>query len=173
MAELKKEIANAVEDYLKAWEIFVDVHNLRDFVSQPTAIGWKVADLKEFMKALEQLLASNTEQVHIGRVNDRYIASIVFQTSVAAGVKVIKLMQRRASSSDLLGLDHLDFTVGNLTAAKTELKSAQVPFETQSNDAHEWLSLRFGEGQSREAKFVDHSVLDVCIAELQDAAKSL
>ncbi len=171
--ELKSEMGKAAADYLKAWEIFVDVQNLNALAGKPTAIGWKVADLHEFMQALEQLLASDVEQTHIGRVNDRYIASIVFHTPLAVSVKVIKLMQRRIGSSDPLGLDHVDFTVPKLVSATLALKAAKVPYETESNDAHEWLSLRFGEGQSMEAKFVDHTVLDVCIAELQDAAKSL
>jgi hypothetical protein len=169
----RESIKTSVDDHLKAWKIFVDVNNLSDIAHRPTAIGWKVADLREFMKVLEQLLASDAEQVHIGRVNDRYIASIVFQTSIAESIKVIKLMQRRSGSSDPVGLDHLDFTVADLRKTKADLKKAGVPFEVENNDAHEWLSLRFSDGHAREAKFVDHTVLDVCIAELQEAAKGL
>lgn len=36
-----------------------------------------------------------------------------------------------------------------------------------------WLSVRFGIDGRQEAKFVDHNVLDACIAELQEASSNL
>lgn len=63
MNALKQNIRLAVEDYLKAWEIFVDVHSLGELAGRPTAIGWKVADLTQHFD--DSLLQGRTLQSFI------------------------------------------------------------------------------------------------------------
>jgi hypothetical protein len=131
--------------------------------AKPTTISWKVASKDDLFKNLE-VLKNQTEQVHIGTVNDRFIASVVL-TQPIHNMSIIKILERRAGSRDLLGLDSIDYLVENINASHEKIKDYGAVKE--SNAMHEWLSLRFGENKEFEAKFTDHLVLEVAIKELQ------
>lgn len=159
----KKELHNYFEDLSKN-------NTLASLGVEPHAFGWKVANVQEFNKTLGSILTIGIQQLHVGVVNERYIASVVLNEAIE-GMVIVKLMQRRAGSDDALGLDHVDFITTNIQSAVGELKEVdELSVVHESNDAHEWVSVRFGE---REAKLVDHSVLDLCISELQGARDSL
>lgn len=132
-----------------------------------TAIGWKVADSAAFAEAQDTLLPLS-EQLHVGTVDNRFIGSYVLKKPIKnTGVTIIKVLQRRPGSKDLLGLDHLDFYVKDISKAKEVLQKTSAVWEEQANDVHSWLSIRFGNNQQYEAKFVDHIVLHVALKELQ------
>jgi hypothetical protein len=157
----------SLEEYHAAWHKFITENDLQIFAESatPTTISWKVADKKAMFENLESL-ASVTEQVHIGTVNGRFIASIVLHEPYR-GMQIIKILERRADSSDPLGLDSIDYLVENPKSASDILgKAKNCVVQKESNDMHEWLSLRFGESQQFEAKFVDHLVLAVAQKEL-------
>lgn len=135
-----------------------------------TALGWKVADIEQFAGAVNELLP-HVSQAHIADVNDRKIGSFVLYDELPLGLKVIKLMQRRSGSNDALGLDHVDITVPNLDTVEAYLKKMNVSHEWQSNDMHRWISARII--NSREVKFVDHTVLDIGAKEMKLASKGL
>ncbi|MGH7195912.1 MAG: endonuclease/exonuclease/phosphatase family protein [Candidatus Saccharimonadales bacterium] len=117
-------------------------------------------------------LMPETEQVHIGTVNQRFIASVLLRQPVKDGIKIIKILERRAGSSDLLGLDSIDFIIKDLQQSYQTLRKAGASVIEESNDMHNWLSLRFG-AQKYEAKLVDYVVLQVAVKELQAAIKDL
>jgi hypothetical protein len=110
-------------------------------------------------------------QCHIGFVDKRYIASVVFKEPIYKNIYVLKLMQRRPKSSDPVGLDHIDFMVNNLGVFEDELKKKQVPkWSHEANEVHGWISVWF---DGSELKFKDHIVVDVGVKELQDAIKQI
>lgn len=138
-----------------------------------TAVGWKVADLKEFSKVTQDLL-TKSEQLHVGTVNDRFIGTFVLKEPLSVDdIRLIKVLQRRQGSDDALGLDHIDFYIEDIELAKTVLSDTQANWLEESNDVHTWLSIRFGEVLEYEAKFVDHTVLSAGIIELQQAEKAI
>lgn len=137
------------------------------------AVGWKVADLKSFKAVFSDLL-DISEQAHVGSVNERFIGSFVLKEPLNSDeISVIKILQRRPGSEDPLGLDHIDFLAEDIAGAKKVLDTAKANYEEQSNDAHNWLSVRFGEVLEYEAKLVDHTVLDVAVKELKTAKISI
>lgn len=162
---LIERVKSEMVDYRRDMDDFSKTHNLGNLTKTPSAIGWKVAELDIFNATLKELLNAGAIQVHIGEVDKRFIATAVFEESVTWGINVIKLMQIRQGSDDPLGLDHVDFYHPDLEEAKDVLREVES-WEMESNYAHQWISLRFN---SREAKFVDHSVLDVCIGEMRQA----
>ena len=160
-----------LEEMLKAyhvtWHEFIAENDLRVIAESatPSTISWKVADKKVLFENLENLVA-DTEQVHIGTVNGRFIASVVL-CEPYMGMQIVKILERRAGSDDPLGLDSIDYLVENPKSAFDILSKAKnCVVQKESNDIHDWLSLRFGENQQFEAKFVDHLVLAVAQKEL-------
>ena len=139
---------------------------------QPAAVGWKVADINEFNDALSGFLKSGlVAQCHIGFVDNRYIASIVFKEPIYQNIRILKLMQRRPGSTDPIGLDHADFPVEDLAAAEATLAKQKVPkWGHESNDVHGWISVWF---DGLEVKYFDHIVLDIAVKELQDTISQL
>ncbi len=160
-----KEIASEIDRYHDDWDAFENMDTVNHLIKSPSAVGWKTEDFNEFMQSLGQLLRDGAEQVHIGKVNERFIASIVFSKPFAWGIHIVKLMQRRPGSDDPIGLDHIDFLTKE-ELKETKLALANISdWEEESNDVHTWISLRFN---GREAKLVDHLVIDVAVQELEE-----
>lgn len=165
------EIQNDIEIYEADWINWLISKGMDQKSFTATAVGWKVADYKAFVDTSNQLLAQSS-QVHIADVNDRKIGSFILKDcQLPMGLQVIKLMQRRSGSNDQLGLDHLDFTVNDLASIEVFLKKMNVSYEWQSNDLHQWISARIINNQ--EAKFIDHTVLDVGAKEMMLAANKI
>ena len=131
----------------------------------PTTCSVKV-DSKHL---LYQILEGNSdiiEQMHVGTVNDRYIASAAL-TVPHYGLPILKILERRPGSSDPIGLDSIDYLYADLDKAFELLQAAGLPVEKENNDMHAWLSLRFGENKQFEAKITDHIVLEVAVKEMK------
>lgn len=167
-------LVSMLQDYDAAWEQLVARNDLQTFeqLAIPTTISWKVDGHKALFNNLEQL-AAQTEQVHIGTVNNRFIASVVLLEPYR-DIRLIKILERRAGSSDLLGLDSIDHLVENVTAVSEQLaKAVDCTLQKEHNDRHNWLSLRFGSNREFEAKFTDHLVLQVAQKEMSQAEKEI
>ena len=170
----RDSLVSMFEAYDAAWEQLVDKNDLQAFeqLAIPTTISWKVDGHKALFDNLEQL-AAQTEQVHIGSVNNRFIATIVLLEPYR-DIRLIKILERRAGSSDLLGLDSIDYLVENVTAVSEQLaKATDCTLQKEHNDWHSWLSMRFGEKREFEAKFTDHLVLQVAQKEMSQAEKEI
>jgi len=170
MAITLDDIKQAAVEYFAKFDSFASQNGLIDL--KPTTIGWKTTDISEFNATLSGYLAdSSVTQCHIGFVDQRYIASIVFKEPIYTNVRILKLMQRRPNSTDPVGLDHADFAVDNLGQIEALLKkNPALKWSHESNEVHGWISVWFND---TEAKFVDHLVLDVGVKELQDITKEL
>ena len=167
-------IDHLLDDYQAAWSEFITINSLQAFVdsAQATTISWKVDSQKTMFDNLEQL-ASNTEQVHIATVNQRFIATVVLINPVRE-MRLLKILVRRSGLNDPLGLDSIDYVVENTTIASEVLgKVADCTLQKEHNDMHGWLSLRFGKNRQFEAKFMDHLVLAVAQKELEITEKEI
>lgn len=163
-----------LKKYLESWDKYYAPLKNHEFFkgAKPTAIGWKTSDLAEFDAMLAELRTS-CDQIHCGWVNERWLATLhLKEVELTGGIQLIKLMQRRPGSTDPVGLDHVDFYIPDKTLLETALKhETGVKWTNESNNPHcSWVSIWF---EDTEAKLRDNSVLDVCIAELQEANDSI
>lgn len=164
----------ALADYQKKWDQLVAGRTNQAFFKslRPTSVAWKTTDLKDFDKSFQNLTKA-CDQIHIGWVNERWLASLHLKgTTLEQGITIIKLMQRRPGSKDPVGLDHLDFITPDLKVAEKVLAGEKsLKWGPESNNPHcSWLSIWF---DGTEAKIREGSVIDVCIAELRDISKSI
>lgn len=161
-------LIGAFQRYKRAYLELIKEYELEAFNAAATAttISWKVADKAQLFADLESI-AADTEQIHIGTVNNRYIASAVLHKPLEAKIQIIKILERRPQSTDPLGLDSVDFLVKDLEKTYTTLRQAGLRVVKENNPVHEWLSLRFGANDEFEAKFTDHLVLEVARKELK------
>jgi hypothetical protein len=166
-------LKDSLVSYRKAWKAFVIINHFEavEHDWQPVAISWKV-EHKVALYSNLRLIGGQASQVHIGTVSDRFIALALLKKEYQ-GVHIVKLLERRPGSHDVLGLDSLDYHVSDLGQAYKLLKATGARVTREHNDAHEWLSLRFGRNHEYEAKFIDHSLLDVAIQELESAKERL
>lgn len=169
-----EEISGAVTAYFKKWQQLVEKRQNQAFFKQlkPSSVGWKTTDIEEFNDIFLEL-REHCDQIHLGWVNERWLASLHLKdTELPGGIKIIKLMQRRPNSTDPVGLDHLDFyapseaEIVRVLAEEPDLATA----EESNNPLCHWHSIRF---DNTEAKLRADTVLDVCIAELKEANQSL
>jgi hypothetical protein len=165
------DINTALKTYFQAWQQFASERTDKTYFTalKPTAVAWKTEDLKEF----DDLFArwrEQCDQIHQVWINERWLATMHLKdTSLEGGIKIIKLMQRRPGSTDAVGLDHVDFL--HKKDAENVLQKEDIKWTRESNnDFCSWLSIWFA---GTEAKLRTNTVLDVCIAELNDANKKV
>jgi hypothetical protein len=157
------KIVETLNNYDQTWQRLLKGKGLNSF--RATTLSIKVASKVELYKMLQEN-TDNIEQVHIGTVNARYIASAVLKQPYH-GLNILKILERRSGSTDPLGLDSLDYLIVDINQTFKQLKTAGLPIIKEYNDVHAWLSLRFGDHNEFEAKFTDHLILEVAIKELQ------
>ncbi|HSX00512.1 MAG TPA: hypothetical protein VLH38_05750 [Patescibacteria group bacterium] len=168
------EMNAALSDYELKWKTLAASRKDRAFFDGllATSVGWKVSDPADFDKHFA-FWRAYSDQVHLGWVNERWLATFHMRDQKLNGnISLVKLMQVRPGSSDRLGLDHVDFIVPVGTSAailKTSEPDLNVTEEANGKHA-KWISIWFGQ---TEAKLRSDTVLDVCIAELNDIKKQL
>lgn len=168
MNELVNTYSLAITEYQAKWQQLVAArHDTAFFAAlQPSAMGWKVADRTEFDAQLA-VLRPLCDQVHLGWVNERWIATLHLKDQpLAWNIAIVKIMERRPGSTDAVGLDHVDFYVPDVNQARQVVAGEpdiRSTFDT-SNPYCDWLSIWFAD---TEAKLRSTSVIEVCIAELQ------
>jgi len=165
---MQRELQRAIEEYKFKWDNLAAARANKLYFAHlaPTALGWKTVDQQDFdtrFVALRDL----SDQIHLGWVNERWLATFHLKAPLAWGIELVKLMQRRPDSKDAAGLDHLDFLIPDETewqhikAQESGLKMT----EERNGDHCKWLSIWF---DNTEAKLRTDTVLATCIAELQD-----
>ncbi len=158
-----KELNQALKDYQAKWQKLINErHNQQFFENlRPTAVGWKVKDLADLDRSFTQL-RDLCDQIHWGWLNERWLITLHLKSSTLKwNIQVIKLMQRRPSSTDAVGLDHVDLLMPKSADAKAIL--ANEPklkwTEEKNGDKCKWLSIWF----DYEAKLRQDTVIEVCI----------
>lgn len=159
----------ALSDHQTAWKAFIVINHLEAFEHSLTlaAISWKV-EHKVALFANLRMIGGKAEQIHIGTINDRFIAMAVLKEPFA-GANIIKILERRPRAHDPLGLDSIDYRVDDIDDTYDVLKAAGARVERQENEVHEWLSLRFGQNHEFEVKFMDHPMIDFALRQLEAA----
>lgn len=168
------ELNAALQEYAEKWHKIADNAQDKAFFNslRPTAVGWKAEDLTDFIARFDELQA-DCDQVHIGWVNDRWLATMHLKDgTLYDGITLIKLMQRRPESSDATGLDHVDFFLLADDDAKAVLGTEpQLTWTEEKNgDICKWISLWF---EGTEAKLRSDTVLQVVADEMLDLQEQL
>jgi hypothetical protein len=167
------EFNEAIEKYQTKWQALIKGREDKELFerAQPNAIGWKTSDVAEFDQRFAEL-RERCEQVHLVWLNERWIATMILRdTSLAWGIQIIKLMQRRPGSTDEVGLDHIDFYAPDFSNAATmQAKEPDLKWSDEVNGVCKWTSLWF---DNTEAKLRRESVIDVCIAEMNAVNKKI
>jgi hypothetical protein len=164
------ELSTAVSNYQLKWKTLAASRRNRDFFDglQPTAVGWKVVDPGDFDKRFA-FLRAYSDQIHLGWVNERWLATFHLRDQkLPWNIGIIKLMQVRPGSSDRTGLDHVDFLAPDkISAVVLKTVEPNLHATDEQNGSHcKWVSVWFAD---TEAKLRTDTVLDACIAELQEA----
>ncbi|HJQ08023.1 MAG TPA: hypothetical protein VJ836_00915 [Candidatus Saccharimonadales bacterium] len=165
------EINKAIEAYHNKWHKLVAARADHAFFEslKPTAIGWKVAGRTEYDKVFAEL-HDMCDQIVDVTLNDRWIAKMHLKdTKLSGGIEIIKLMQHRPASTDAVGLDHLDFYSPDVTKEKLAAEK-DLAWTEEENGLCRWLSIWF---EGTEAKLRPDTVIDVCIAELQETNQNI
>lgn len=157
-----------LQSYLTTWER-LDMSGINPVAA---TLSWKVINKSGLFWNLKNL-SQAAEQVHIGTVDERFIASVVLKAPINETMWIIKILERRPGSDDVLGLDSIDYLVDDIELLHETFKGRGYDIHRESNDMHEWLSLRFGPQGEFEAKFVEHIVLEVAIKELEESTQSI
>lgn len=167
------ELTEAIVAYQASWQRLVNQRTTAAFFNdlKPTCVGWKVADLADFDRRFTQLRDAS-EQVHLGWVEGRWLATFCLSQMLPMEIRVVKLVQRRPESTDAIGLDSLDFLlpqgvdIMRVLQQETDLTWT----EKRKNDRFKWISIWFDD---TEAKLRHDTVLDVCALQLQNRARKL
>lgn len=164
------DINSALTEYYSRWQDLVGTRKDGEYFKQlkPVAVGWKVADLAQYEDVRAQLRPM-AGIIHERRMNNRWIATVVLEdVELEGGICVIKLMQRRPSAEDSLGLDHVDFYAPDVIGLEEimdrepDLKATQERNEALDN--YSWVSIWF---DGTEAKIKHYSTLKLAAEELQ------
>lgn len=169
------ELQQAVTAYHKKWHALVDKRKNKAFFERlvPTSAAWKTKDLEDFNSRFMQL-REVSDQVHLGWVNERWLATFhLREADLIGSAAVIKLMQRRHGSTDAIGLDHFDFYFDPSTYTAKEVLTLEpdLTWNEEANGEHcKWLSIWF---EGTEAKIRSDTVVDVCIDEMKDIRRKI
>jgi hypothetical protein len=170
------EINAALEAYEQKWQKLIAVRHDRKFFAgmRPTAVGWKTEDREEYDHILAEL-HDQTDKIIETWMNGRWVAKLHLKDiRLANDATIIKVMQRRPDSTDLVGLDHVDFYNPEIKHAESHLKGEQdLKWSWESNDVtenYDWISVWF---DGTEAKLKSDTVLDIISTELRELSKEI
>ncbi|MGF7228668.1 MAG: hypothetical protein ACQR33_01660 [Candidatus Saccharibacteria bacterium] len=161
------ELQKGLETYLNGWRQFAKQrHNEQYFADlKPTAVAWKFTDRQELMQRVDEI-RDLCEQIHFGWINERWaVCAYLKDDSLAEGVRIVKLMERRPGSTDPVGLDHVDFYTADADV-KSHVEQEDIKWTEESNGQHcNWISVWFEQG---EAKLRTDTVFRVCADEMME-----
>ena len=165
-----EEINKSLKDYRSKWQHLISGSIDRGFFKKlkPVAVGWKVADRKQYDSVYAELHEQCDRTVETW-MNDRWIAKMHLRKSkLTDNIEIIKLMQRRPNSKDAVGLDHVDFYGPEVVKAEKILgKETSIKWTIETNDVlddYKWISIWF---DNTEAKLKSSTVMDIIITELK------
>ncbi len=160
------ELQQRTQTFLDKWQKFAEARSDSAYFTslKPTAVGWKCTDRDELMRYFAEV-RDLCEQIHFGWVNERWIISAYLKDStLPAGIKIVKLMERRPGSTDLVGLDHVDFYSLTDDVKRHMEQETGIKWTEEFNGEHcKWISVWTDAG---EAKLRNDTVLKVCAEEM-------
>ncbi len=170
----KEALSQSLEKYFYKWDEYVARMGLFGIAEKmrPVAVGWKVGSRAEYRRAMS-VLDNFAVQIHSVSVGKRKIATVVLEKPLARGIQVIKVIERREGSRDIVGLDHVDFYLPIVEGIAEMLERGEANWRRQGNDKYKRLSVRFGPESLYEAKIIDHTVLNIAADELNYASQKI
>lgn len=170
----KEALSQSLERYFNKWDEYVARMGLFAIAEKmrPVAVGWKVGSRAEYRRAMN-VLDNFSVQAHSVNVGKRKIATVVLEEPLARDIKVIKVIERREGSRDVVGLDHVDFYLPIIEGIAEMLERGEANWRRQGNDTYKRLSVRFGPESLYEAKIIDHTVLNIAADELNYASQKI
>ncbi len=170
----KEALSQSLEKYFFKWDEYVSRMGLYGIAEKmrPVAVGWKVGSRAEYRRAMS-VLDNYAVQIHSVTVGKRKIATVVLEKPLARGIQVIKVIERREGSRDIVGLDHVDFYLPIVEGVAEMLERGEANWRRQGNDKYKRLSVRFGPESLYEAKIIDHTVLNIAADELNYASQKI
>lgn len=170
----KEALSQSLEKYFFKWDEYVSRMGLFGIAEKmrPVAVGWKVGSRDEYRRAMS-VLDNFAVQIHSVSVGKRKIATVVLEKPLTRGIQVIKVIERREGSRDIVGLDHVDFYLPIIDGIAEMLDRGEANWRRQGNDHYKRLSVRFGPESLYEAKIIDHTVLNIAADELNYASQKI
>lgn len=170
----KEALSQSLDKYFSKWDEYVARMGLFSVAEKmrPVAVGWKVGSKAEYRRVMS-VLDNFAVQIHSVSVGKRKIATVVLEKPLARGVSVIKVIERREGSRDVVGLDHVDFYLPIVDGIAEMLERGEANWRRQGNDTYKRLSVRFGPESMYEAKIIDHTVLNIAADELSYASQKI
>lgn len=166
------QIQSALETYFFEWNQWAEQATEYDFSSvRLMHVGWKVPDESALGSEVSQLLQF-ADQGHIATIHNRKIVLLVLKQPIE-GVPVMQIIQRRPGGSEAVGLDHVAFYCKDLKPLLAALAQTDYNWQRLDGPGHQWVSLRFGDGDAREAKFFDRTSLDIAASELEEESAKI
>lgn len=157
-SEIIPGFTKAVNEGLRDIRRVVKAAGVDHIFSEPTAIGWKVANLDELHQVVIRATDMGVEFVSIQSFEHLYAATIVMNSEVG-GMRILKVIQRNSDSDDLLGLDHIDFFISSRDEIISILRQqSDFVLDFSSDGAREWISV---DCDGREARLITYSELDI------------
>lgn len=160
----------SMADYEVAFNRFVDQFDLpQSFFSSPDHVAVKCADEADYLATCNELMAIVDESgIWEIRMDERLLASACLRDSLSLQLneqktqfRWIEIMQPRPGKELNLGfVEHVEFTVADLSLVSQVLNRQGIEFEEQSNPGHRWLNVVL-DSMEREIKFNDKSLEDV------------
>lgn len=170
----KEALSQSLEKYFQKWEEYVSRMGLYAVADKmrPVAVGWKVGSRAEYRRVMS-VLDNYAAQIHSVTVGKRKFATVVLSEPLARGITVIKVIERREGSRDVVGLDHVDFYLPMIEGIAEMLERGEANWRRQGNDTYKRISVRFGPESLFEAKIIDHTVLNIAADELNYASQKI
>lgn len=170
----KEALSQSLDKYFAKWDEYVARMGLFAIADKmrPVAVGWKVGSKAEYRRVMS-VLDNYAVQIHSVSVGKRKIATVVLEKPLVRGIQVIKVIERREGSRDVVGLDHVDFYLPIVEGIAEMLERGEANWRRQGNDKYKRLSVRFGPESLYEAKIIDHTVLNIAADELSYASQKI
>lgn len=170
----KEALSQSLDKYFTKWDEYVARMGLFAVAEKmrPVAVGWKVGSRAEYRRVMS-VLDNFAVQIHSVNVGKRKIATVVLEKPLVRDISVIKVIERREGSRDIVGLDHVDFYLPLVDGIAEMLERGEANWRRQGNEKYRRLSVRFGPESLYEAKIVDHTVLNIAADELNYASQKI
>lgn len=170
----KEALSQSLDKYFMKWDEYVARMGLYSIADKmrPVAVGWKVGSRAEYRRVMS-VLDNYATQIHSLSMGKRKIATVVLEGQLTRGLSVIKVIERREGSRDVVGLDHVDFYLPIIDGIAEMLERNEANWRRQGSDNYKRLSVRFGPESMYEAKIIDHTVLNIAADELNYASQKI
>src|SRR5690606_26057294 len=102
----KEALSQSLDKYFAKWDEYTSRMGIYSIAEKmrPVAVGWKVGSRAEYRRAMS-VLDNFAVQIYSVTVGKRKIATVILEKPLMRGISVIKVIERREGSRDIVGLD--------------------------------------------------------------------